>query len=87
MGGTGIVVGLMTLGYKVMATVGTRITDLTSARGFAAELVAATAVILASGTGIPVSTTHTLVGAVLSVGLTRDITAINLMVVVSIFTS
>lgn len=87
LGGAGIVVGLMTLGYRVMATVGTKITDLTPTRGFAAELSAATTVVLASSVGIPVSTTHTLVGAVLGVGMARGITAINLRVVGSIFTS
>ncbi len=87
LGGAGIVVGLMTLGYRVMVTVGSKITDLTPTRGFAAELSAATTVVLASSFGIPVSTTHTLVGAVLGVGMARGITAINLRVVGSIFTS
>jgi PiT family inorganic phosphate transporter len=87
LGGSGIVFGLITLGYKVMKTVGTKITELTPTRGFAAELSAATTVVLASFAGIPVSTTHTLVGAVLGVGLARGIGAINLRVVGSIFTS
>jgi PiT family inorganic phosphate transporter len=87
LGGAGIVIGLMTLGYKVMATVGKRITELTPTRGFAAELAAATTVVLASGLGIPVSTTHTLVGAVLGVGLARGIGAINVGAVVTIFMS
>jgi len=86
LGGAGIVFGLITLG-KVMKTVGTKITELTPTRGFAAELSAATTVVLASGIGIPVSTTHTLVGAVLGVGLARGISAINLRVVGSIFLS
>jgi PiT family inorganic phosphate transporter len=87
LGGSGIVFGLLTLGFKVMKTVGTKITDLTPTRGFAAELSAATTAVLASYAGIPVSTTHTLVGAVLGVGLARGISAINLRVVGSIFTS
>ncbi len=87
LGGAGIVVGLMTWGYRVMVTVGSKITDLTPTRGFAAELSAATTVVLASSFGIPVSTTHTLVGAVLGVGMARGITAINLRVVGNIFTS
>ena len=87
LGAGGIVFGLMTLGYKVIATIGTKITELTPSRGFAAELAAATTVVLASGTGIPVSTTHTLVGAVLGVGLARGIGAIDLRVVSTIFTS
>lgn len=87
LGGAGIVIGLATYGFKVMATVGQRITHLTPSRGFAAELAAATTIVVASGTGIPISTTHTLVGAVLGVGLARGIAAINLSVVRSIFLS
>ncbi len=87
LGAGGIVFGLLTLGYKVIATIGTKITELTPSRGFSAELAAATTVVLASGTGIPVSTTHTLVGAVLGVGLARGIGAIDLRVVGTIFTS
>jgi PiT family inorganic phosphate transporter len=87
LGGAGIVIGLITLGYRVIATVGKKITELTPTRGFAAELSAATTVVLASGIGMPVSTTHTLVGAVLGVGLTRGIGAINLRAVASIFMS
>ncbi len=87
LGGLGIVIGLMTYGKKVMATIGTQITELTPSRGFAATLAAATTVVLASGTGLPISTTHTLVGAVLGVGLARGIAAINLNVVRTIFIS
>ena len=87
LGGAGIVVGLATFGRHVIATVGKRITQLTPSRGFAAELAAATTIVIASGTGIPVSTTHTLVGAVLGVGLARGIEAIDLRVVARIFVS
>ncbi|RMA80198.1 inorganic phosphate transporter [Umboniibacter marinipuniceus] len=80
-GGVGIIIGLATYGYKVMATIGKRITELTPSRGFAAELGAAGTVVLASGTGLPVSTTHCLVGAVLGVGLARGIGALDLRVV------
>ena len=80
-GATGIVLGLGMLGYRVMMTVGRSITELTPSRGFAAELAAAGTVVIASGTGLPISTTHTLVGAVLGVGLARGIGAINLGVV------
>jgi PiT family inorganic phosphate transporter len=80
-GGVGIVVGLATYGYKVMATIGKQITELTPSRGFAAELAAATTIVIASRAGIPVSTTHTLVGAVLGVGLARGIGALDLRVV------
>ncbi len=86
-GGIGIVIGLATLGYKVIATVGKNITELTPTRGFSAEIAAATTVVLASYTGIPVSTTHTLVGAILGVGLARGIAAIDLRVVGNIFMS
>ncbi len=86
-GGTGIVVGLITLGYKVMLTVGTKITELTPSRGFCAELAAASTVVLASRTGLPVSTTHILVGAVLGVGLARGIGALDLRVVLNIIIS
>jgi PiT family inorganic phosphate transporter len=87
LGGAGIVIGLVTYGHKVIATVGTGITELTPSRGFAATLGAATTVVIASGTGLPISTTHTLVGAVLGVGLARGIAALNLNVVRTIFLS
>lgn len=87
LGGAGIVIGLATYGFKVMATIGKRITELTPSRGFAAELGAATTVVFASSWGLPISTTHTLVGAVLGVGLARGIGALNLRVVGTIFMS
>ncbi len=87
LGGGGIVLGLATYGYRVMATVGTRITELMPSRGFAAELSAAGTVVLASSTGLPISTTHTLVGAVLGIGLARGIGALNLGVIRMIFMS
>ncbi len=87
LGGGGIVLGLVTLGYRVMLTVGKRITELTPSRGFCAELAAATTVVLASRTGLPVSTTHILVGAVLGVGMARGIGALDLRVVGNIILS
>lgn len=87
LGAIGIVVGLATYGFRVIATVGRNITELTPSRGFAAELAAATTVVLASATGIPISTTHTLVGAVLGVGLARGIGALDLGVIRTIFMS
>lgn len=87
LGGVGIVVGLATYGYKVMITIGKKITELTPSRGFAAEMAAAATVVIASGIGLPISTTHTLVGAVLGVGLARGIGALNLRVIGGIFAS
>ncbi len=80
-GGLGIVIGLATYGYRVMETVGRRITELTPTRGLSAELAAAITIVVASRAGIPVSTTHTLVGSVLGVGLARGIGALDLRVV------
>jgi PiT family inorganic phosphate transporter len=87
LGGLGIIIGLATWGYRVMETIGTKITELTPSRGFAAELAAATTIVLASRMGIPVSTTHILVGSVLGVGLARGIGALDLRVVGSILIS
>lgn len=87
LGGVGIVAGLLMYGRRVMETIGKNITELTPSRGFAATLAAATTVVFASGTGLPISTTHTLVGAVLGVGLARGIGALNLTVVRTILLS
>ncbi len=86
-GAVGIVVGLATYGWRVIATVGRKITELTPSRGFAAELGAAGTVVIASATGLPISTTHTLVGAVLGVGFARGIGALNMRVIGTIFMS
>jgi len=87
LGGVGIAVGLITYGHKVIATIGTGITQLTPSRGFAATLAAAATVVIASGTGIPVSTTQVLVGAVLGVGLARGMAALDTRVINRIFLS
>jgi PiT family inorganic phosphate transporter len=87
LGGIGIVVGLGTYGRHVIKTVGSNITQLTPSRGFAASIAAAFTIVVASGTGMPISTTHTLIGAVLGVGMARGISAINLGVVGRIFLS
>ncbi len=87
MGGIGIVVGLATYGYKVIETIGRKITELTPSRGFSAEFGAATTVLIASKLGIPISTTHTLVGAVIGVGFARGISALDFRVVRNIFSS
>ena len=87
LGAFGIVLGLAIFGKRVMQTIGKNITHLTPSRGFAAELAAASTVVIASGTGLPISTTQTLVGAVLGVGMARGIAAINLSVVRNIVVS
>ncbi|MEA3292214.1 MAG: inorganic phosphate transporter [Pseudomonadota bacterium] len=87
LGGIGIVVGLGTMGYRVMQTIGSSITQLTPSRGFCATLAAAATVVLASRTGLPVSTTHIAVGGVIGVGLARGIGAIDLRVIGGIVTS
>ncbi len=86
-GGVGIVVGLATWGWRVMMTVGKRITELTPSRGFCAEFAAAVTILIASICKLPISTTHTLVGAVLGVGLARGIGALNLNTVRDIIVS
>ncbi|MBB1269052.1 inorganic phosphate transporter [Shewanella sp. SR44-3] len=87
LGAVGIVLGLAIFGTRVMQTIGKNITHLTPSRGFAAELAAASTVVIASGTGLPISTTQTLVGAVLGVGMARGIAAINIGVVRNIVVS
>ncbi|MBE8167224.1 MAG: inorganic phosphate transporter, partial [Shewanella sp.] len=87
LGAIGIVLGLAIFGKRVMQTIGKNITHLTPSRGFAAELAAASTVVIASGTGLPISTTQTLVGAVLGVGMARGIAAINISVVRNIVIS
>ncbi len=87
LGGAGIVIGLATWGYKVIATIGKKIIELTPTRGFSAEFGAAVTVLIASRLGMPVSTTHTLVGAVVGVGLARGLAALNLRVVAKIVNS
>ncbi|MFM2486525.1 inorganic phosphate transporter [Celerinatantimonas yamalensis] len=87
LGGLGIVTGLAVWGHHVIATVGKGITHLTPSRGFAAELSAASTVVIASGTGLPISTTQTLVGAILGVGMARGIGALNLGIIRKIVVS
>jgi PiT family inorganic phosphate transporter len=87
LGGGGIVLGLATYGYRVMQTIGRRITALTPSSGFCATMAAAMTVVLASRTGMPVSTTHIAVGAVMGVGLARGFAALDLRVIGSIFVS
>jgi PiT family inorganic phosphate transporter len=87
LGGIGIVVGLATWGWRVIDTIGKKITELTPTRGFAAEFGAAVTILVASRQGLPISTTHTLVGAVLGVGLARGVGALNFRVIRNIAVS
>ena len=87
LGGIGIVAGLSTYGYKVIETIGRKITEITPTRGFTAEFSTATTVLIFSKLGIPVSTTHTMVGSVIGVGFARGIATLNLRVILNIITS
>jgi PiT family inorganic phosphate transporter len=87
LGGLGIVIGLATWGWRVIETIGKCITELTPTRGFAAEFGAAITIVLASKLALPVSTTHTLVGAVLGVGLARGLNSLNLSTIRDILIS
>ena len=81
LGGGCIVLGLLVWGAKVMATIGEKITELTPSRGFAATFGAATVVLICSKMGLPISTTHTLVGSVIGVGLARGLPTLNLDII------
>lgn len=87
LGGIGIVLGLATWGWRVIETIGRKITELTPTRGFSAEFAAATTIVVASRLGIPISTTHTLVGAVIGVGMARGLNSLNSRVIRDIITS
>jgi len=87
LGGVGIVVGLGTWGYRVIDTIGKKITSITPSRGFSAEFATATTVLLCSKLGLPVSTSHTLVGSVIGVGLAKGMAALNLRVIRNIVNS
>ncbi len=87
LGGLGIAIGLATFGYRVMHLVGTKVTEITPSRGVAANIAGMMTVLTCSKMGLPVSTTHTMIGAIIGVGLARGITAIDRKVVGSIFTS
>ena len=87
LGGTGIVIGLATFGYKVMMTVGVKITEITPSRGVAASLAATATVLMCTRMQLPVSTTHTLIGAIIGIGLARGLSGIDSRVAKEIFTS
>ncbi len=87
LGAVGIVLGLASYGWKVIETVGTKITEITPSRGFAAEFGAASTILIGSQLGLPLSTTHTIVGAVIGVGFARGVNALNLKIILSIIQS
>ncbi|WP_319508719.1 inorganic phosphate transporter [uncultured Methanolobus sp.] len=87
LGGIGMVIGLATWGYRVIETIGTRITELTPTRGFSAEFATASVVVLHSYSSLPISTTHTLVGSVIGVGLAGGLAAVDLSVIGKIVVS
>ncbi len=86
-GGLFLFIGMITWGYKVIRTVGQKITDLTNTRGFSIDFSTATVVLIASKLGMPISTTHTVVGAVIGIGLARGLSTVNFKIVRNIFTS
>jgi PiT family inorganic phosphate transporter len=87
LGGFGIVLGLGTYGYRVMATVGTKITEITPTRGVAADIAATATVLICTRMKLPVSTTHTLVGAIMGIGLARGLAGIDSRIAKKIFKS
>ncbi len=87
LGGGGIVFGLFVWGAKVMKTVGEKITELTPSRGFCATFAGATVVLICSKMGLPISTTHTLVGSIIGVGLARGLPSLNVAIIKTIFIS
>jgi len=87
MGGLGMVIGMATWGYKVVETIGSKITELTPTRGFSAQFATASVVLLHSYSSLPISTTHTLVGSVIGVGLAGGLAAVDLSVIWRIISS
>jgi len=87
LGGVGILIGIMTWGYRVIATIGSKITKITNTRGFAIDFSAATSVLLASKLGMPVSTTHAVIGAVCGMGIARGLDAVDFRIVRKILIS
>ena len=81
LGGFGIVLGISTWGYRVIYTIGKKITEITPTRGFVAQLAAAFTVLVFSKLGMPISTSHVIVGAVLGVGFARGLATINYKVI------
>ena len=87
LGGIGIIVGFAILGYRVIETIGKKITEITPSRGFSAEFGSATTVLICSKLGMPIPTTHTLVGAVIGIGMARGVSSLNLKLITNIITT
>ncbi len=87
LGGGGIVLGLATYGYRVMDTVGTKITEITPSRGVAADIAATATVLICTRMKLPISTTHVLVGAIMGIGLARGLAGIDSRIAKKIFKS
>jgi PiT family inorganic phosphate transporter len=84
MGGVAVGGGLYAFGTRVMETIGKDITEITPLRGFCAQFGAATTILICSRLGLPVSTTHVLVGSVVGVGLMRGMGALDLRILKNI---
>jgi PiT family inorganic phosphate transporter len=80
-GGAGIAIGCFIGGFKVMETIGRKITEISPTNGFCAEFGTALTVLFFSKLGMPISTSHTIVGAVVGVGLARGVKALSLKVI------
>jgi PiT family inorganic phosphate transporter len=87
LGGAGIATGVAVLGKKVMKTIGEDITVLNNTRGFAIDFGTATTVLIASVIGVPVSTTHTVVGSVTGIGMAKGTEMVNVGVLKNIIYS
>jgi len=87
LGGAAVGGGLLAFGAKVMQTIGKKITEITPVRGFSAEFGAATTILICSRLGLPVSTTHVLVGSVIGVGFMRGMGVLDLRVIRNILYS
>jgi PiT family inorganic phosphate transporter len=87
LGGFGIVLGLSTWGYRVIYTIGSKITEVTPTRGFSAELSTAFVVLVFSKLGMPISTSHVIVGSVLGVGFARGLASVDYRVIKNIIYS
>ncbi len=87
LGGFGISLGVLLLGYRVMKTIGGEITELNNTRGFCIDFSTASTVLVSSVLGLPVSTTHIVVGSVVGVGMARGVEVVNVGVLKNVVLS